>query len=524
MAVVSASKQTSAIRLAIGLMSAALLLFVALLAFFVVLGAEQTRSRLEERAIGATQVVATNTYWIAQLAEQTLRRVDAALGPRMSGSDASIESVLDGLPDAAETYVIDANARTLFSTVPGADKVSVEDREYFAALKNGAAFYTSPLLVSRTTGTTIFVFSKRVMRDGAFAGAIMISFPEALLGDMMQTLDLPQGSTVSLVRDDGQLMARSPSAGAGVDLSKGALFTTYLPKSDTGTYDSAASPLDGIARLVGYRRVPGAPIIAIASVASAPSWQAFREAILTLLLIVSPVLIGLVIGCWWIVRLLRRGAERNQLLEQSVELNTMLFREIHHRVKNNLASVLALVRMQDIPVEAKRNIEGRFAAMGAMHEHIYKHDRYEDINAADFIPAIVGKALETYGSSASVHYDLDPVAVDRDHATPIALLLSELTANSCKYAFADGRAGEIHVSLKFTGDGKARLIFRDNGIGMAEPDGTATNSMGMRIIRGAIGQMGGTSHFATDNGVVFSADVMLSTDGRAAQADAALMP
>jgi len=40
----------------------------------------------------------------------------------------------------------------------------------------------------------------------------MISFSESLLHDLLKTLDLPEGSTVSLVRDDGKLMARSPSA------------------------------------------------------------------------------------------------------------------------------------------------------------------------------------------------------------------------------------------------------------------------------------------------------------------------
>ncbi|PXA96230.1 hypothetical protein DMC47_18160 [Nostoc sp. 3335mG] len=521
---VAGSKQgfrPSTIQLTISLMLVVLVMFVALLAYFVVIGADQTRARLEERSAAAAQVVSTNAYWIAELAEQTLHRVDAALGPALTGSDASIESVLDGLPDAAEIYVIDAGANTIFSTVPGASEVSVADREYFTALRDGASFYASPLLQSRMTNDMIFVFSRRMTRGGQFAGAIMISFSETLMATLLDTLDLPEGSTVSLVRDDGQLMARSPSAGRGVDLSTGALFTTYLPVNDTGTYASEASPLDGIARIVSYRRVPGAPIIAIASVASEPTWASFRGAVYAVLLIVSPILVGLVVGCWLIVQLLRRATERNRQLQGAVDLNTMLFREIHHRVKNNLASIQALVRMQNIPPDAKRDLESRFAAMAAMHEHIYKHDRYEDINAADFIPAVMGKVLETYGSNASIHYDIDNVAVDRDHATPLALLLSELATNSCKYAFPDGRQGEISVSLKLGEDGRSRLTFRDNGVGM---DGKGNgNSMGMRIVRGAVSQMGGSHEFRSENGVVFEAEMKLSSDGRfVVPADAAM--
>lgn len=508
MGVEKGSNQGLAIKLAIASMLAAVSIFVALLVFFIYLGAGETRERLDERSMAAAQVVSTNAYWITELADQTLRRVDAALGPAMTGSDASIESVLDGLPDAADTYVIDAAANTLFATVPGASRVSVADREYFTALKAGAKFYMSPLLVSRTTKQPIFVFSKRVERNGAFAGAIMISFPESILTEILDTLDLPEGSSVSLIRDDGQLMARSPPSDTGFDLSKHVLFTQYLPGSDLGTYASAASPLDGIARIVSYRRVEGRPLVALAAIASNPSWQSFHSAILSVLLIVSPVLICLGLACVWIVKLLRRGAERNRLLEESVDLNTMLLREIHHRVKNNLASIQALVRMQDIPQEAKRDLEGRFAAMTAMHEHIYSQDRYENIDAAEFIPAIISKALETYGSTAGVKYDVDAIPVDRDHATPLALLLTELVANSCKYAFADGRTGEIRVALKREESGVSRLIFRDNGKGMETEPGP--RSMGMRIIRGAVAQMDGTCRFTSDNGLVFTADMALS--------------
>ncbi|KQT49462.1 hypothetical protein ASG47_03800 [Devosia sp. Leaf420] len=508
MGVEAGSNQGLAIKLAIASMLAAVGLFVALLALFIYIGAEQTRARLEERSMAAAQVVSTNAYWITELADQTLRRVDAALGPALTGSDASIESVLDGLPDAADTYVIDAAANTIFATVPGAAQVSVADREYFTALKAGAPSYVSPLLISRTTKNPIFVFSRRVERNGVFAGAIMISFPESLLTTILDALDLPEGSSVSFIRGDGQLMGRSPPSDTALDLSQHALFTQYLPQSDRGTYASVASPIDGIARIVSYRKVESADIVALAAIASNPSWQTFHGAILAVLLIVSPVLIGLILACVWIVKLLRRGAERNRLLQQSADLNTMLLREIHHRVKNNLASIQALVRMQDIPEEAKRDLEGRFAAMTAMHEHIYSQDRYEDIDAAEFIPAIIGKALETYGSSASVHYALDAIPVDRDHATPLALLLTELAANSCKYAFADGRPGEIRVSLSRDASGVSHLVFRDNGKGLdTEP---SPRSMGMRIIRGAVAQMDGTCKFSSDNGLVFNAEMALS--------------
>lgn len=400
-----------AIRVAIGLMLAFLALFVGIFAYFVIVGARQTQERFEDRSRAAAQVVATNAYWIAEVASQTLRRVDVALGPQMSGAVEELQPTLDGLPSAVEVYIIDAQARTIYATVPEANSVSVADREYFTALRDGAPFYTSPMLISRITGDSIFVFSKRVERNGAFAGAIMVSYSDQLLENLWRTLDLDAGSTVSLVRDDGQLMARFPRPDGPVDLSSMPLFTEYLPESAQGTYTSASSPVDGVARVVSYGKVEGTSIIALASIASTQTWAAFRAGVLAVLLIVSPVAIGLALGCWWIVVLLRRDSR------QADEL-TMLFREIHHRIKNNMQSVQALVGMQDIPDAAKQDLRSRFAAMAAMHEHIYKHDRYVSIEAKELIPAIVDQVIAAYGADVEVTYDLSSSQIGRDQAPP----------------------------------------------------------------------------------------------------------
>lgn len=490
----------SAVHAAVGLMLVFLAVFIGIFGYFIVAGVRQTQMNLEARSGAAAQVVATNAYWISEVANQTLRRLDAALGPELSSSSDSIRAVLDGLPSMVEVYVIDADANTIYSTVAGASAVSVADREYFTSLRDGAPFYTSPMIVSRLTEDRIFVFSKRMERGGDFAGAIMVSYSDRLLEDLWRTLDLDQGSTVSLVRDDGKLMARFPPTDEPVDLSALPLFTEYLPASPNGTYSSASSPVDGIARVVGYSKVASAPIVAIASVASSPTWSSFTTAVMTVILIVSPIILGLALGCWWIVVLLRRDSR------QAAEL-TMLFQEIHHRIKNNMQSVQALVGMQDIPDEAKRDLRSRFAAMAAMHEHIYKRDRYVSIDAKDLIPAVVDEVVAAYGSKVTLRYTLSTVQVGRDQATPLALLLSELITNCLKYAFPDGITGNITVSLAPATDGMSTLVVRDDGVGM--PETARQGSMGLRLVTGVVSQLEGEHRFFNDGGAVFEAKLRL---------------
>src|SRR5690606_40023542 len=98
---------------------------------------------------------------MAQVANQTLRRLDAVLGPDLNTDLQVLQAAVEGLPADIDVYVIDDQANTLFSTVSGAENVSVADREYFTALRDGASSYTSCLLVSRLTQDSIFVFSLR---------------------------------------------------------------------------------------------------------------------------------------------------------------------------------------------------------------------------------------------------------------------------------------------------------------------------------------------------------------------------
>ncbi|RYE68099.1 MAG: sensor histidine kinase, partial [Oxalobacteraceae bacterium] len=245
------------------------------------------------------------------------------------------------------------------------------------------------------------------------------------------------------------------------------------------------------------------------------SWDSLNAAIFAVMIIVAPIILGLAAAGIYVLRLLRRDARRRAELEEANETNVMLFREIHHRVKNNLQSVQSLVRMQDMPRSAKIDLQSRLSAMAAMHEHIYRHDRYEDIDASELIPVVVDEVLHAYGTNTQVDYQLDHVAVDRDHVTPLSLLLSELVTNALKYAFSDGREGMITVRVRDIGNSRCELVVSDNGVGFGPMPDTPT-SMGLRLIRGVVSQMGGTYQFVNDNGTRFEANLALSNAGHAA--------
>ena len=252
--------------------------------------------------------------------------------------------------------------------------------------------------------------------------------------------------------------------------------------------------------------------LALASVATTHRWESLRTAIITVMIIVAPIILGLIAGGVWIVQLLKRDALRREALEKANETNILLFREIHHRVKNNLQSVQSLVRMQDMPRAARIDLQSRLSAMAAMHEHIYRHDKYEDIEASDLVRVVVDEVVHAYGAKVKLIYHIDQIAVDRDHATPLSLLLSELVTNILKYAFADREPGEIRVELHNLDGGRCKLIVADNGVGIGEVSDNP-KSMGLRLVRGVVSQMGGSYQFFNDNGTRFEAELALAASG-----------
>src|SRR5690606_26474993 len=177
-------------------------------------------------------------------------------------------------------------------------------------------------------------------------------------------LDMGPGSTLGLIRADGMLVTRSPVPPDTQNLSNYVLFTDHLPASDEGTY-FAHSPTDGVDRIVGFRRVPGYPLVAVASIAQSEALADFWQTLGVVVAFSVPGLIGLGIFALWTIR-------SQRALAVASSQNEVLLREIHHRVKNNLQQVLSLLSFQPIPDETRRVLERRVAAMVSVHEQMYR--------------------------------------------------------------------------------------------------------------------------------------------------------
>lgn len=463
--------------------------------------------RTEERATAASKIVATNASWINSLAWQALQRIDESLGPDIgfaSETVRDINSSVANLPGEVQAYVVDRNGNTLFSTDPAIKPMNITDRDYFSALAKGARTYVSSLLVSRLNGQQIFVFSRRLERNGEFAGAAMVSFEGKILEEVWNTVGLGPDSTVGIIRRDGQLVARFPPPAGPVDMSKYILFTDLLPSSPAGTYH-AVSPADGVDRVVAYKAVEGTAFVAVGSAGAAAGMAPFWSDVFIATAVLVLASVGSLVAGAWIRHLLGQDAAKSARLAQALEDNQLLMREIHHRVKNNFQSVQSLIRTHQLPKDSQQSLLDRISAMIAVHEQIYSRDQFSQVSARTLIPAVVDTLLVASGDRVSVNYDIEDLAVSADHATPLALLANEVVTNALKYAFPDGRSGMISVSLKSLSDKRACLVIADDGVGFDK--NSAVTGMGTRLIRGVVGQLRGEHIYERRNGTVFTAEI-----------------
>ncbi|WP_375589746.1 cache domain-containing protein [Hoeflea alexandrii] len=495
-------------RAAIIFIVATLLIYSAIIGAFIYQGVNEQQDRAEATASAAAKAVRVNTAWIVEVAAQALRRMDSALGrdvqPNQTTTLTGLRDALEGLPATAKAYIVAAGGQTLYTTDPNFVDIDIRDREYFAQPAAGKHFFTSSLLMSWLDGSEIFTFSRRLERQGVFIGVAIISFDGVLLESLLESLDLGPGSTISILRSDGMLVARYPPAEGPVDLSRHTLFTHMLPSSDVGVY-TARSPVDGVQRVVSYQSVPGTDLIALASVSTAETMWRFWRRVWIFLIVVIPTTLALALCAIWIIRLLQKDGRRNDELENALATNTMLFREIHHRVKNNMQSMQSLVRMQNLPEAIKTDIQLRFAAMSAVHEHMYNRDAYAALDAPAFISSITEKLFQAYGTSAQLALDIDPLLISHERATPLALLINEVVTNALKYADLERAGATVSISLKGMSEDLARLVITDNGPGF-DP-ATISMGMGTKIIRGMVMQLGGSHIYTFDNGTVFSAEI-----------------
>ncbi|MDZ7316816.1 MAG: PAS domain S-box protein [candidate division KSB1 bacterium] len=214
----------------------------------------------------------------------------------------------------------------------------------------------------------------------------------------------------------------------------------------------------------------------------------------------------------------RRKVER--ALRNSIDEITILLKEVHHRVKNNLQIMSSLLNLQAARttnqevLAALRDAGSRIRSMALLHETLYRTGNMAQVNFAEYVEIICGVLVRTFGSSIShisIERKIPRITLNIDDAVSCGLIINELVSNAIKHAFPNRKHGKILVEFKKI-RGTAELIVADDGIGL--PPSFALNdqeSLGLRLVQMMAEKLDGKLEFLTQGGttvrIVFKADL-----------------
>lgn len=232
--------------------------------------------------------------------------------------------------------------------------------------------------------------------------------------------------------------------------------------------------------------------------------------------------------------------ERKVAEEALVRAEQLRKKEINHRIKNNLQIVSSLLDLQaeqfiDIKViEAFKESESRIVSMSLIHEELYESGNLDILDFSSYLRKLIADLCRSYSTGSSairVNLNVGKVFLGVDTAVSLGIIINELFTNAIKYAFPQGKGGEINVELFREGTGEAvnekeisgktpipkifdkgqemheqfTLIFADNGKGFPEDvDFRNTATLGLQLVNALVNQVEGRIGLERGNGTKFT--------------------
>lgn len=200
----------------------------------------------------------------------------------------------------------------------------------------------------------------------------------------------------------------------------------------------------------------------------------------------------------------------SKLLEQK----NILFYEIHHRIKNNLADICGMLQIQQFESEnrALREIlslvESRISAVAKLHEVLHESDELVHANLKKYVDRLLTTIVQTSPKKnfpATFRVNVDAIRLSIGQSFSLGLILNELISNTMRHAFNGRQDGDILIEIVEDQEGLIQVRYHDNGVGLdlsgdSLPD---YGNLGFKLIDLLVKQLGGDISVNSREGTTF---------------------
>jgi two-component system, sensor histidine kinase PdtaS len=199
----------------------------------------------------------------------------------------------------------------------------------------------------------------------------------------------------------------------------------------------------------------------------------------------------------------------NTRLQQSLTEKEWLLKEVHHRVKNNLHTIICLLESQAMFLEkdalqAIEKSQHRIYAMSLIHQKLYQDENLRSIDMSLYLEEFIGYLRDSLDTQKiDFHVQVESVYLNLQQAIPVALIINEAVTNSIKYAFDYEQSPKIWIYMTES-DKMVKLVIADNGSGFILKEEDEGKSLGMQLIKGLGKELKGTVILETKKGTTLT--------------------
>jgi PAS domain S-box-containing protein len=203
-------------------------------------------------------------------------------------------------------------------------------------------------------------------------------------------------------------------------------------------------------------------------------------------------------------------------IRESLQENEMLLKEIHHRVKNNMALISSLLVLQadtsDDPdiTRTLQDSQSRIRSMALVHEKLYQAENLSKIDFPEYIKSLAMHISQLKGvnsNKASLIIRAENISLGIDLAIPCGLVINELLTNAFKYAFPGDKTGEILIQMRLKDNLSYELVISDNGVGLpGHIDIQNPSTFGLHLVNLLNKQLAGKIEVNREKGTAFTVE------------------
>lgn len=459
----------------------------------------------EEHAIRNAELASEYTLRLAQAQQILIDRAEALLHQHPTAAERPIlvQKLGELRASAATTrsiVIIDDNGEPVASS-PGLPlDMSFSDRPFFASLRADPNTFHIDRQILHPSGIDALLFARRT-RAGGPSHIIVTTVDVPTLHGFYQRLAPERNMASSVTTRSGRLLIRNRPLPMATGLAADTEYMRAIQSRSEGVLRLTSSS-DGVKRLYAYKQVGDLPLYANFGIAETSVRNAIVEELVPDLAVMFLVAL---LGYVAIQQVQQRLETQISLIhaQRSAELKDTLFKEMNHRIRNNLLAIQSLIALQARKSGQRQDmqdIEKRIWAISEVHNLLYSAGTTSTMDFGRFVQTLCGNpSIVPPESGIAVRCEIVPVQIDTRQAVPAALILLEMLTNAVKHAFPNG-AGTITVRLEDAGD-MAVAVVADDGIGLPAE---RTRSSGMQLIEGFARQIGATLEIEVAQGTRFT--------------------